>query len=108
MVTYGVLDSSIWHKRGDKGPSLAEQMIMRGWFRPSDRSRGSRVSGKNECIEDYKWMSTEEPRLVFLVHVQILYHSFLLYRWIKNPEDIDNQKINEKSFKIWYNVKTKV
>ena len=29
-IKYGVLDSSLWHKRGDTGPSLAEQMIQRG------------------------------------------------------------------------------
>jgi hypothetical protein len=43
-LKYGVLDSSLWHKRGDTGPSLAEQMISKGCrWRPSDRSRGSRV-----------------------------------------------------------------
>ena len=48
-ILYGVLDSSCWHKRGDTGPSLAEQMIMQGCrWRPSDRSAGSRISGKNE------------------------------------------------------------
>jgi hypothetical protein len=29
-IKYGVLDSSCWHKRGDIGPSLAEQMIAVG------------------------------------------------------------------------------
>ena len=29
-IKYGVLDSSLWHKRGDTGPSLAEQMIAKG------------------------------------------------------------------------------
>ena len=28
-IKYGVLDSSLWHKRGDTGPSLAEQMIRK-------------------------------------------------------------------------------
>ena len=28
-IRYGVLDSSLWHNRGDTGPSLAEQMILR-------------------------------------------------------------------------------
>jgi hypothetical protein len=28
-IRYGVLDSSLWHKRGDTGPSLAEQMNMK-------------------------------------------------------------------------------
>ena len=49
VMLYGVLDSSCWHKRGDTGPSLAEQMILTGCrWRPSDRSAGSRISGKNE------------------------------------------------------------
>jgi hypothetical protein len=66
-IRYGVLDSSLWHNRGDTGPSLAEQMITRGCrWRPSDRSKGSRVSGKNEIhrrlqVDEF----TEQPRLVF-------------------------------------------
>jgi len=66
-IRYGVLDSSLWHKRGDSGPSLAEQMNQKGCrWRPSDRSRGSRVAGKNELhrrlqVDEF----TEEPRLVF-------------------------------------------
>jgi len=67
-IRYGVLDSSLWHKRGDTGPSLAEQMNMKGCrWRPSDRSRGSRVAGKNELhrrlqVDEF----TDEPRLVFM------------------------------------------
>ena len=49
QISYGVLDSSCWHKRGDTGPSLAEQMISIGCrWRPADRSKGSRIAGKNE------------------------------------------------------------
>ena len=59
-ISYGVLDSSLWHKRGDTGPSLAEQMVQRGCrFRPSDRSKGSRVSGKNEI---HRRLQIEEER----------------------------------------------
>ena len=66
-IRYGVLDSSLWHKRGDTGPSLAEQMIIKGCrWRPSDRSKGSRIAGKNEIhrrlqVDEF----TEEPRIVF-------------------------------------------
>lgn len=62
-----MLDSSLWHNRGDRGPSLAEQMISKGCrWRPSDRSKGSRVAGKNEIhrrlqVDEY----TGEPQLVF-------------------------------------------
>ena len=91
-IKYGVLDSSLWHKRGDTGPSLAEQMIMRGCrFRPSDRSRGSRVSGKNELhrrlqVDEF----TEEPRLVFFsTCTNIISQLPAIPLDKKNPEDID-------------------
>ena len=45
----GIMDSSLWAKRGDSGPSIIETMAKRGCrWRPSDRSPGSRVSGKLE------------------------------------------------------------
>ena len=51
-VQYGVLDSSCWHNRGQIGPSIAEEMISMGCrWRPSDRSNGSRVAGKNRLHE---------------------------------------------------------
>jgi hypothetical protein len=51
-VTYGVLDSSVWHQRGGEGPSIAEEMIAMGCrWRPSDRSKGSRTAGKNRLHE---------------------------------------------------------
>jgi len=91
-IRYGVLDSSLWHKRGDTGPSLAEQMIVRGCrWRPSDRSKGSRVAGKNEIhrrlqVDEF----TEEPRLVFFnncTNIVAQLPSIPLDK--KNPEDID-------------------
>ena len=91
-IKYGVLDSSLWHKRGDTGPSLAEQMIIRGCrWRPSDRSKGSRVAGKNEIhrrlqIDEF----TEEPRLVFFnTCTNIVAQLPALPIDKKNPEDID-------------------
>ena len=93
-IKYGVLDSSLWHKRGDTGPSLAEQMIGKGCrWRPSDRSKGSRVSGKNEIhrrlqIDEF----TEEPRLVFFntcTNVISQLPSIPLDK--KNPEDVDTK-----------------
>ena len=51
-VPYGVFDSSCWHNRGQIGPSIAEEMISEGVrWRPSDRSAGSRVAGKNRLHE---------------------------------------------------------
>ena len=93
-IKYGVLDSSLWHKRGDTGPSLAEQMISKGCrWRPSDRSRGSRVAGKNEVhrrlqVDEF----TEEPRLVFFntcTNTVSQLPSIPLDK--KNPEDVDTK-----------------
>ena len=93
-IRYGVLDSSLWHKRGDTGPSLAEQMIGRGCrWRPSDRSKGSRVAGKNEIhrrlqVDEF----TEEPRMVFFntcTNVISQLPSIPLDK--KNPEDVDTK-----------------
>lgn len=91
-VLYGVLDSSLWHSRGDRGPSLAEQMISRGTrWRPSDRSKGSRVSGKNEIhrllkVDDF----TEEPGLViFNTCTNLIAQLPALPLDKKNPEDVD-------------------
>lgn len=51
-VSYGMLDSSVWHQRGHYGPSVAEEMIAAGCrWRPSDRGQGSRVAGKNRLHE---------------------------------------------------------
>lgn len=93
-IRYGVLDSSLWHKRGDTGPSLAEQMIMRGCrWRPSDRSAGSRVAGKNEIhrrLQVDEW--TGEPRMVIMDNCTNLIAQLpILPIDKKNPEDIDTR-----------------
>jgi hypothetical protein len=66
-ISYGVLDSSCWHQRGQVGPSIAEEMIAAGSrWRPSDRSAGARVAGKNRLHELLKVDPyTERPGIVF-------------------------------------------
>lgn len=66
-IQYGVLDSSCWHQRGQIGPSIAEEMISMGCkWRPSDRSAGARVSGKNRLHELLKVdAETELPGIIF-------------------------------------------
>ncbi len=93
-IRYGVLDSSCWHKRGDTGPSLAEQMIQQGCrWRPADRSAGSRISGKNEIhrrlqVDPF----TEEPRLVITSNCTNLIAQLPIIPLDKhNPEDIDTK-----------------
>ena len=109
-IRYGVLDSSLWHNRGDTGPSLAEQMIMKGCrWRPSDRSKGSRVAGKNEIhrrlqIDDF----TEEPRLVIFNNCLNLISqlpSIPLDK--KNPEDVDTNSEDHLYDALRYGVMTR-
>jgi hypothetical protein len=109
-IRYGVLDSSLWHKRGDTGPSLAEQMNMKGCrWRPSDRSRGSRVAGKNEMhrrlqVDEY----TEEPRLVFFsncTNTIAQLPSIPLDK--RNPEDVDTNAEDHLYDALRYGIMTR-
>jgi hypothetical protein len=109
-IRYGVLDSSLWHNRGDTGPSLAEQMIMKGCrWRPSDRSKGSRVSGKNELHRRLQTDEfTEEPRLVFFSNCTNLISqlpSIPLDK--KNPEDVDTHAEDHLYDALRYGIMTR-
>jgi len=67
-ISYGVLDSSCWHNRGQIGPSIAEEMISMGCrWRPSDRTNGARVAGRNRLHELLRVRDdvTEMPGIVF-------------------------------------------
>lgn len=66
-IQYGVLDSSCWHNRGQIGPSIAEEMIAAGCrWRPSDRSAGARVAGKNQLHQRLQVNDgTGQPGIVF-------------------------------------------
>jgi hypothetical protein len=56
----GIMDSSLWAKRGDSGPSIIETMAKRGCrWRPSDRSPGSRLAGK---LEVHRRLRIEDGR----------------------------------------------
>lgn len=100
-IRYGILDSSLWHKRGDPGPSLAEQMISRGCrWRPSDRSKGTRVSGKNEIhrllqVDQF----TEQPRLVFFnTCTNIISQMPSIPLDKKNPDDVDTNFADDHGY----------
>ena len=109
-IRYGVLDSSLWHNRGDRGPSLAEQMIQKGCrWRPSDRSRGSRVAGKNEIhrrlqVDEF----TGEPRLVFFNTCRQTIAQIPAIPLDKNnPEDVDTNAEDHLYDALRYGVMTR-
>lgn len=66
-ISYGILDSSVWHQRGHYGPSIAEEMIQEGCrWRQADRGQGSRVAGKNRLHELLKVdPRSEKPGIIF-------------------------------------------
>jgi len=109
-IRYGVLDSSLWHKRGDTGPSLAEQMIVKGCrWRPADRSKGSRVAGKNEMhrrlqIDEF----TEQPRMVIFSNCTNLISQLPSIPLDKNnPEDVDTNAEDHLYDALRYGIMTR-
>ena len=89
-IKYGVLDSSLWHKRGDTGPSLAEQMIMKGCrLDLLIEVEEVEYQVKMKYIDDYKLMNTPKNHVwFFLAHVLISSRNYLLYHWIKKIQKI--------------------
>jgi hypothetical protein len=97
-IQYGMLDSSCWHKRGDTGPSIAERMIVRGCkWRPSDRSAGSRVAGKNEVHRRLQIDTfNNKPRITFFSNCrQLIADLPTIPLDKKNPEDVDTSVSND-------------
>jgi hypothetical protein len=109
-IRYGVLDSSLWHNRGDRGPSLAEQMIKRGCkWRPADRSKGSRVAGKNKIhqllqVDPY----SGEPGIQIMDNCTSLIAQLPAIPLDKrNPEDVDTNSEDHLYDALRYAVMTR-
>jgi hypothetical protein len=109
-IRYGVLDSSLWHKRGDTGPSIAERMILKGCrWRPADRSKGSRIAGKNEIhrrlqVDEY----TEESRMIIFNTCRNLVTQLPMLPLSKtNSEDVDTHSEDHLYDALRYGVMTR-
>jgi len=99
-VSYGILDSSVWHKRGE-GPSIAEVMIAKGCrWKPSDRSAGSRVAGKNRLHELLKVdEETGRPGIVFFENCsQIISDLEVIPIDPNDNDDIDKRYRSDHSY----------
>lgn len=100
-ITYGVLDSSVWAMRGQSGPSIAEEMISQGCnWRPSDRSQGSRVAGKNRLHQLLKVDPVyNKPGIIFFDTCrQIISDLPMLPMDPKGGEDIDDRYASDHSY----------
>jgi hypothetical protein len=109
-MRYGVLDSSLWHKRGDTGPSIAERMILKGCrWRPADRSKGSRIAGKNEIHRRLQHDTyTDAPRMVIFNTCKNLISQLPSLPLDKtNPEDVDTKAEDHLYDALRYGVMTR-
>jgi hypothetical protein len=100
-IQYGILDSSCWHNRGQIGPSIAEEMISMGCrWRPSDRSAGARVAGKNQLHERLK--VNEETELAGIVFFntcrQIIADLPVIPSDPKGSDDIDPRYASDHAY----------
>ena len=100
-IKFGILDSSCWHQRGQIGPSIAEEMIMMGCkWRPSDRSSGSRVAGKNQVHQRLKVdADTDMPGIVFFDTCrQIISDLPVIPSCPKGTDDIDQRYASDHTY----------
>lgn len=98
-VQYGVLDSSVWARRGDIGPSIVETMQSIGCrWRPSDRSPSSRHNGKMEVHRRLALGGTNEPSLKIFSNCRNLINELPALPLDDNdPEDV-NTRSNDHSY----------
>lgn len=100
-IQYGILDSSCWHQRGQIGPSIAEEMIAQGCrWRPSDRSAGARVAGRNRLHELLKY--DEEKQMAGIVFFntcrQIIADLPVIPSDPKGGDDIDSRYQSDHAY----------
>jgi len=94
FVRYGVADASMWAKRGDPGPSIAEAMEMeRCFWRQSDRSDKQRESGVLEMHRLLKLDEfTKKPKIfIFDTCKELIKCLSSLPVDETNPEDVDTK-----------------
>jgi hypothetical protein len=91
VVRYGILDASAWSQRGEDSPSPAEDMAGLIW-RPSDRTKHSRVTGKQQV---HRYLQKDESGIP---GVQIFNNCTDLIACLSsipldknNPEDVDTK-----------------
>ena len=100
-IQYGILDSSCWHNRGQIGPSIAEEMISIGCrWRPSDRSAGARVAGKNRFHEVLKVDPVTETAGIIFFNTcrQIIADLPVIPSDPKGSDDIDPRHASDHTY----------
>lgn len=109
-VSYGILDSSVFHNRGNSGPVISEEMASEGVrFRPSDRGKGSRIAGRNRLHELLKLQEVgfdpetnspiEAPGIIFFNTCrQTISDLQVIPTDPKGGEDIDDRFVSDHTY----------
>lgn len=109
-ISYGVLDSSVWAVRGQSGPSIAEEMIHAGCrWRPSDRSQGSRIAGKNRLHQLLRVDPfNNEPGIVFFNTCRQIISDLPVIPSDPDSDDIDPAYVSDHAYdSIRYGIMTR-
>jgi len=94
-IKYGVMDASVWARRGDTGPSIIEIMTKCGLiWRPSDRSPHSRITGKYEIHRRLSVQpDTGKPKVfIFNTCRNLIKQLSSIPTDLNNPEDCDTKQ----------------
>lgn len=112
-ISYGVLDSSVWSVRGQTGPSIAEEMIRAGCkWKPSDRSKGSRVASKNRLhellrVETHR-NGEKRPGIIFFNTCKQIITDLPVIPSDKDSDDIDPKFASDHAYdSIRYGIQTR-
>lgn len=99
-VAYGVLDSAVWAKTGQTGPSIAEEMIQAGCrWRPADKPAGSRIAGKNRIHELLRVDPMNKlPGLVFFDNCRQIIADLPVIPSDKDSDDIDPKYATDHAY----------
>lgn len=99
-IAYGVLDSSVWSVRGQSGPTIAEEMISVGCrWRPSDRTKGSRVAGKNRLHQLLRVDPfNRQPGIVFFNTCRQIISDLPVIPSDKDSDDIDPKYASDHAY----------
>lgn len=101
-IDYGILDAAVWHKTGQTGPSIAEEMIAEGCrWRPADnKHKNSRSNGKNRLHELLKVdEDTGKPGIIiFNTCRQIIADLQVIPTSPDGDDDIDKRYSSDHSY----------
>lgn len=109
-ISYGVLDSSVWSVRGQTGPTIAEEMIKAGCkWRPSDRTKGSRIASKNRLHELLRVDPvSKKPGIIFFNTCKQIIADLPVIPSDKDSDDIDPKYASDHAYdSIRYGIQTR-